>query len=87
MSVLNLEFYSDPGHGWAKVDFSVLKQLNIADKISLFSYRKGKNVYLEEDCDYFVLIQALKANNVAYTINEHHTNQESIIRSYPLYHV
>lgn len=87
MKKVTLNFYSDPGHGWAKVNINVLKKLNIVDKISLFSYRKGNNVFLEEDCDYFVLIEALKANNVAYTVNEYHTNKSSKIRNYPLYYV
>ena len=43
--------YTDPGHGWIAVKRNVLDILNIADKITPFSYQKGHTVYLEEDCD------------------------------------
>ena len=85
MKKITVQFYSDPGHGWAKVSLDVLKKLNIADKISTFSYRKGNNVYLEEDCDCSVLIDAFKANNVTFKFVENYTNKSSKIRSYQSY--
>ena len=44
-------FYSDPGHGWLKVNKRDLMELSLEDKISNYSYVSGENVYLEEDCD------------------------------------
>jgi len=41
----------DAGHAWLAVKQQELINLNIADKISSFSYVKGGTVYLEEDCD------------------------------------
>ena len=41
----------DAGHAWLAVKQQELVNLNIADKISSFSYMKGGTVYLEEDCD------------------------------------
>lgn len=51
MSEKVFDFHYDAGHGWLKVPAIELNKLNIADKISKFSYRAGSNVYLEEDCD------------------------------------
>jgi hypothetical protein len=41
--------YSDPGHSWLRVP--VVEIEPIKDKISPYSYMRGKFVYLEEDCD------------------------------------
>jgi hypothetical protein len=41
----------DAGHAWLAVKRKELDELNIADKISSYSYVKGGTVYLEEDCD------------------------------------
>ena len=56
----SFKFYSDPSHGWVKVDRPLLVSLGIIDKITPFSYQRGDFVYLEEDqdlstfCDAFV---------------------------------
>ena len=42
-------FHSDPGHGWLEVPLDEVK--HIASKITGYSYIRGDNVYLEEDCD------------------------------------
>ena len=42
---------ADAGHEWLAVKASELVNLNIAHKISSFSYVKGQTVYLEGDCD------------------------------------
>jgi len=44
-------YHTDPGHGWIAVKRAELIRLNILDKITPYSYQKGKTVYLEEDCD------------------------------------
>ena len=44
-------FISDPGHGWLEVPRGELHALNIAEKVSTYSYQHGIWVYLEEDCD------------------------------------
>ena len=48
----------DAGHAWLSVKQSELNNLGIAHKISSFSYMKGGSVYLEEDCDAAVFIDA-----------------------------
>ena len=48
----------DAGHEWLAVKMKELEELNIADKISSYSYVKGGTVYLEGDCDAAVFIDA-----------------------------
>ena len=53
-------FHTDPGHGWLQVKRQELVDLGILDKISHYSYQKGDDVYLEEDCDYSRFIMRMK---------------------------
>jgi hypothetical protein len=76
-------FYTDPGHGWAAVPVAELVSLGIDNKISGYSYRKGETAFLEEDCDFSVYMEAIKGQ--PYEIKEHHTNNDSPIRSYKRY--
>lgn len=79
---LTLHVYNDPGHGWVRVKRDLLRLLGIEQKITAFSYQNGRWCYLEEDCDAGVLIEALKANQVAYETKSHYCNTDSRIRSY-----
>ena len=56
------KFYTDPGHGWMEVDFQELKDLELVDKISPYSYIKPaeQKVLLEEDCDAPLFIGTLE---------------------------
>ena len=54
-------FHSDPGHGWLAVKEKELEALGLLDKISGYSYVKGKTVYLEEDCDAALFFNAYQA--------------------------
>ena len=82
---LEINFYSDPSHGWGEVSQSLLDGLGIADKISTYSYKKGLSAYLEEDCDLSLFMQT--AEKAGYQINfkEHNTNHDSIVRTYQRY--
>ena len=82
METIKLKFYSDPGHGWAAVKRKFLEDLGILDRISTFSYQKGKTVYLEEDCDLSTLTSALSMKGIAVDWQDKHTNKYSPIRSY-----
>jgi len=45
-------FHSDPGHGWLQVTSRDLEATGLSPRdFSIYSYRKGDNFYLEEDCD------------------------------------
>jgi hypothetical protein len=77
--------YNDPGHAWAAVKIAELQQLGIADKITAYSYQRGKTAYLEEDCDLSAYLAAIKATGQEVQIVEKHTNKRSPIRSYSSY--
>ena len=90
----SITIYTDPSHGWAKVSLSELIRLNIADKISSYSYIRAKRydkhaqsiyVYLEEDCDLSTYIKALDAKGIQYMFKTLHTNKSSKVRSYNRY--
>ena len=76
------DVYADPGHCWLKVKIAELEKLGIEGKITAFSYVRGDNAYLEEDCDAGVLINALKNHGVEPKFKFHHTDNRSKIRGY-----
>jgi hypothetical protein len=78
--------HNDPGHGWLAVKRSELKELGIAGKVTLYSYERGETVYLEEDCDATLFIDAHKAKHGADPeIEDRYSNGSSPIRSYAAY--
>jgi len=77
--------YADPGHAWGKIKRDVLHNLGVAHKISEYSYQYGDNVYLEEDCDLHVTVEALKQQGCVVIFKEKHTNRDSRIRTYAHY--
>lgn len=85
MKDITLQIFSDPGHGWVRFPKSRLAKLGIADKISTYSYQRGANAFLEEDCDLSVLADALIRNGYKLTFKTSHTNRRSKIRSYDYY--
>lgn len=85
MKHFTVTFYSDPGHSWAKCRREVLKNLGIANKVSAYSYQRGDYVYLEEDCDYPLLVDALRQRNTRIKCVERISNNTSRIRGYERY--
>lgn len=94
----SITIYTDPSHGWAKVTLKELLKLNVADKISTYSYiyhskalRKDHNyreagyVYLEEDYDLSTYLKALDSKGIQYKFKTLNTNKSSKIRSYNRY--
>jgi hypothetical protein len=79
---MKLQYFTDPGHGWVKVPFKLLKQLGIAEKISSYSYCRNDSVYLEEDCDLGALYESLISKGIKVELVQKHTNNRSKIRSY-----
>ncbi len=54
-------FICDPGHGWLEVKLAELEELGIENKISAYSYKSlsfPTKVYLEEDCDMSIFMDA-----------------------------
>jgi len=80
-------FHSDPGHGWLEVGYDMLEKLRITSKVSTYSYRKGNTVYLEEDCDTGVFLDAFKAHNPEIDIKFKEVHEENTpIRNYTHYY-
>ena len=52
------DFIEDPAHAWVKVPINLLKELNIADQISGYSYYRAGFGYLEEDSDLTIFFNA-----------------------------
>jgi hypothetical protein len=77
--------YADPGHSWVKVKFTELLDLNIHQNITPYSYTRNGHVYLEEDLDAGVLIDALSDKGIKPYWVVKHTNKQSKIRSYSHY--
>jgi hypothetical protein len=73
-------YYSDPGHGWLEVSREELAMLHIDDVISSYSYQTGDRVFLEEDCDAELFINALENMGIKFTFNHIPSNSESSIR-------
>jgi hypothetical protein len=84
-SVIKLLYYTDPGHGWVRVPLKSLAKLGIADKISRYSYVRTVYAYLEEDNDYSVYLEALKATGKTVEFVNRHTDRQCRIRSYSSY--
>lgn len=83
--MIEIKYFTDPGHGWAACKIETLHALGIAGQISFYSYMRGKTAYLEEDCDFALLLDALTRAGIEYRINEKHTDRRHPIRSYDTY--
>ena len=81
---MRYRYIQDPAHGWLEVTRGELNRLGIGSKISPYSYQKGENCYLEEDCDMYEFIQAKKARGEAYELYEIH-QENTPIRNYQSY--
>ena len=84
---MNLNFFSDPGHAWLEVSKSLLKQLNVEHQISSFSYINHSSglVYLEEDCDAGIFMDAAKQAGIKVSFDEIH-QENTPIRHYLPFH-
>jgi hypothetical protein len=85
MAVMKKVFHSDNGHGWLAVKLSELKMLGIENKISSYSYVKGKTAYLEEDCDASAFIRAAEARGITVEVRSGPQRDRSPIRSFQSY--
>lgn len=85
MKNLKLNYFTDPGHGWVSVKLQTLIDLGIYNKISTYSYIRGKSAYLEEDCDLGLLFATCDSKGITIDLNTKHTNNRSPIRSYAVY--
>jgi hypothetical protein len=83
---MKLSFYSDPGHGWLAVPLELLDRLQLLDRVSHYSYLRGRLAHLEEDCDASLFLAAARSAGIAVTYREINcANRYSRIRNYDPY--
>lgn len=80
-----LRFYSDPGHGWLAAPKTLIARLGIDALVSSYSYQSASTVYLEEDSDAGLLIDAMREAGIPVDIRARHTSRRSRIRNLPSY--
>ncbi len=85
--MITLDYVQDPGHGWIAADLQGLRALGIADKVSRYSYCDGDLVWLEEDCDAPLFINALRKAGIDFNIIETHTRGDAFIRHLPRFSI
>lgn len=78
-------FYSDSGHAWLKVPMSQVLALNLQDKITACSYTDGHHVYLEEDQDAGLFLDAIKMSDLDFELKDKYQDGDSFIRRLPHY--
>ena len=83
---MRLNFYADPGHGWLAVPLELLDRLGLVDRVSPYSYLRGRLAHLEEDCDYALFARAMNDRGLFFTVKHHHADNRSRIRGYASYH-
>ena len=79
-----IPFISDPSHGWGRVVRGAIEDVGIADKISRYSYQEGVFVYLEEDCDLYLFINALEQRGYKVKLDTQNV-ERTHIRGLPRY--
>ena len=83
---MQLRFNADPGHGWLAVPLELLDRLDLLDKITSYSYIRGKYAHLEEDCDCSTFFAAAKAAGITIIMRGSTcANRRSRIRNYDPY--
>ena len=93
MAAKNWTFHTDPGHGWLQVKAEDLEHLGISEKVSGYSYRRGDDVYLEEDCDAGLFIEeyllqtGMKRDELGASIKSKFHNDDAPCRSFRQYWV
>ena len=80
-----VNFHADAAHGWLRVLYSDLVELGIAAAITNYSYQSGDWVYLEEDQDATVYMNAAEAAGWPVEISYAPHVARSCIRGYPSY--
>jgi hypothetical protein len=68
--MLELNFFSDPAHGWLEVPLNLVKELNLGQKITKYSYVKGDFAYLEEDQDAPAFMREANQKGIFFTLSD-----------------
>jgi hypothetical protein len=83
-TIITLNFHNDGGHGWLECNREMISSTGIAECISKYSYQRGNDVYLEEDCDMPLLLNALRERSIGVVVNDMYQD-ESPVREYERY--
>jgi hypothetical protein len=75
--------HADPGHAWYEAPRTEIDRLNLANKVSGYSYEHAGIVYLEEDCDAPLYLLALQAEGTKFRPCVQHVDHDSAIRCLP----
>jgi hypothetical protein len=79
-------YIQDSGHGWVRVPRQEIERLGIEKDITTYSYQKGRNVFLEEDCDMQILVDARTAEGKETKFAPYQNkSRQSRIRKYESY--
>lgn len=74
-------FYTDPGHGWLAVTYAdvLAAGLDLKD-FSCYSYVRGQTLFLEEDQDAGVFLEAWKKLGMSFKIEDNYSDNDSFVR-------
>lgn len=86
MNIHTYRFFADSGHGWLEVFIDEIETLGLTDTISGYSYRSGPKVYLEEDCDAALFINAKENLGIKIQLEEKYVDGDSFVRALPRYY-
>lgn len=80
-----IRIHSDPGHAWYEAPRAELDRLGLTSKISAYSYASHdkQTVYLEEDCDAPLYLQALNDEGRKFRLCDMHVDHDSALRTLP----
>ena len=81
---IQLKYIQDPGHGWMELPQAWCDTLHIASRISRYSYKHEHYVYLEEDCDMALAMNAFAARGIEVDLIEEYQDPTPI-RGYASY--
>ena len=76
--------HTDPGHGWLECPRVMLTEYGIDRKVSGFSFQHKDCVYLEEDCDMGLLLNALESRGITFETHSDY-QEDSPVRNYANY--
>lgn len=73
-------FHTDLGHGWLEVPTAIVEALGIT--VSPWSYTKGGSMFLEEDRDASLFVDAAKAAGLKYKTEGKHFEGTHPLKTY-----
>ena len=87
MQTLRKVCFDTSSHGYIQVKRYELNELNLADKISNYSYQNSSSVYLEEDVDAEKYINAQKNKGIKIWLDPSDSKSQALIHSYKRYNI